>query len=1054
MKSSARLQLPDPFTFQISRVKIQVQRKQIFLFVALLLALIAAWPLLANPGFLNTRGGGDSPFLLQRLQQMETAVRDGHFPVRWMPDANYGYGYPFYNYYAPLSIYIAVFFRFIGLNYIGAIEAAQLLGFIVAAWGAFKLGTRWLGSSWAGLLTAVAYTFAPFHMVNIYVRGDSLAEFWAMAWYPWILLAADKLLDCVENQTKDAGGYLACQREIAVLGLVYAALILSHNISALIFSPFLLLYILLRWLLPKSGLASKATTAFLARLPHLLPPSLALLLAFALAAWFFVPALLEQDLAQLGPVTEGYFHYSNHFRGSNLVQPKLWFDYGVTGGNAFRMGLVQAVTAVLGTIILITRKEIALVTRIFIPLALLISTFMLTPVSQILWDSLPLLSFTQFPWRFLSVQALPAALAVGALALLPWRRLIVPLLLILITLSGLAALKTDHLILNDDDITAEKLAQYEWFSGNIGSTVSAEYLPPSVQPRPYSSTWLNGTPRDTVRVLQGELITATLLERRTDKQIWQVETAVTNTTLLFPTLAWPGWSASVDAVPAALSPAPGSGLLQLTVPTAGTHQISLQLQRTPNRLLMELLSLAALLIALWFWQPRPNLKWAFVGIGLFLLMIGAALWPRPTLTQDDLTWDFAQMGYLHHAVDGVVFENGAVLDSYTYSQEAVKAGDTFVINVNWQDGLTSPPTLLLTTPADAWPAIQPSPPPIASQTTNSLAKSTTFSFDIPANAPPGLVIPRLTFADGRPLMPSGQTRGDLYLRPFRIQNDLPANSDLNLDVRATQVKTRDPQTLDVHLVWHTDTALSHNYKVSLRLNDAHGQLIAQQDTQPGFGFQPSSGWPAMSWVNDWLAMHLPDPLPVATPYFLTAHLYTVATDEVVLTRLLGQITPQGTAVQFEPHVPVFDLPGGVVAETAVFQTANTPLIQLRGHTSSQTTAALTLTLYWEALTDIPRDYTRFVHLIDATSGEIIAQVDSTPRFNSSPTSQWLPGEIISDPITFDLSQTAVDNQVIGDNLVIVVGFYEQVDEGFMRLTAVAPDGSQFADDRVPLTTTE
>jgi hypothetical protein len=76
----------------------------LYLLATLLVACLAAYPLLAEPGLLNTRGGGDSPFLLQRLHQLETALRDGHFPVRWMPDANYGYGYPFYNFYAPLSI--------------------------------------------------------------------------------------------------------------------------------------------------------------------------------------------------------------------------------------------------------------------------------------------------------------------------------------------------------------------------------------------------------------------------------------------------------------------------------------------------------------------------------------------------------------------------------------------------------------------------------------------------------------------------------------------------------------------------------------------------------------------------------------------------------------------------------------------------------------------------------------------------------------------------------------------------------------------------------------
>ncbi len=63
--------------------------QHLFQAAALLIACVAAWPLLSEPGLLNsTRGGGDSPFLLQRLHQMEMALRGGHFPVRWMPDAN------------------------------------------------------------------------------------------------------------------------------------------------------------------------------------------------------------------------------------------------------------------------------------------------------------------------------------------------------------------------------------------------------------------------------------------------------------------------------------------------------------------------------------------------------------------------------------------------------------------------------------------------------------------------------------------------------------------------------------------------------------------------------------------------------------------------------------------------------------------------------------------------------------------------------------------------------------------------------------------------------
>ncbi|MCB0037277.1 MAG: hypothetical protein KDE51_24770, partial [Anaerolineales bacterium] len=160
------------------------RRSQWFLAAALLIACAAAWPLMREAGLLNTRGGGDSPFLLQRLHQLETAVRDGHFPVRWMPDANYGYGYPFFNFYAPFAFYVAVLFRFLGFSIVRSIQISQLLAFLVAAGGMFKLGRRWFKDEWMALLASVAYTVAPFHLVNVYVRGDSIAEFWAMAFYP------------------------------------------------------------------------------------------------------------------------------------------------------------------------------------------------------------------------------------------------------------------------------------------------------------------------------------------------------------------------------------------------------------------------------------------------------------------------------------------------------------------------------------------------------------------------------------------------------------------------------------------------------------------------------------------------------------------------------------------------------------------------------------------------------------------------------------------------------------------------------------------------------
>ncbi|MCL4264199.1 MAG: hypothetical protein KJ069_13330 [Anaerolineae bacterium] len=1040
-------------------------RRWLFWTAVLLLAVAAAVPLWAGPGLLNTRGGGDSPFLLQRLQQLETAVADGHFPARWMPDANYGYGYPFYNYYAPLSIYITLLFRLVGFSYVQAIQFSQVAGFMVAAAGMFALGRRWFQSEWAGLLTAVAYTFAPFHMVNVYVRGDSLAEFWAMAFYPLVLLAVDELVAGCKWQV--AGE----RRPLAAFALAYAALILSHNISALIFSPFLLLYILLRGLhfrrspkpeagSPISDFGLRPSDDRLRITGYGLPITAAFLLAFALSAWFFVPALVEKGLAQLGPVTEGYFHFSNHFLGiadQPLWQNNFFFDYRVDGRAAFRMGLIQTISILTGVILLLIstnprpsvfiRVPISPDRRLFILLTLLISTIMLLPLSRPLWEHLPLLSFTQFPWRFLSVQVFAGALAVGALAFLPWHKLVVPVTAVLLILAALGNLQTDYLLLSDADVTPERLAQYEWFSSNIGTTISAEYLPTSVQPRMATSAWLNDGERWPVRALAGKLESAVLQEFQADRQLWQVETAVPST-LIFATMHWPGWVARVDEEQIAVRPSAGSGLILLDVP-AGVHTVELRLTRTPVRLAAELASLAAVLVLVWLLMPgilriasrkRPAKQFLFTGLGLLLLVLVARLWPQPELGHDDLNWDFGQMAYLHHAPEGVNFTNGATFRSYQYSATRVQAGDVMTIFTYWDSAASAPLTLRLVTPA-ANRVTDPSPPVVVEQTQRIQNGQTTFQLQLPADVPPGLVMPQLVLADGRPLTTSGQPRGDLFLRPLRIENNIPSAQNIPaLDVRATAGLQRSPEALDIHMVWRTNTPLMPNFNVALRLTDAKGQFLQLADRQPGYGFLPSSLWPVGEWVPDWQALPLP-PGAHEFPYILLVQLYDVAApNQPLLTRRLGEWWPDASGeLQFRVTEPQFEIPAGMIEATAVFNDQ----IRLHGYVPSQTESTVDVTLVWQALRPGHTDYIRFVHLIP-TDGDLppVAQNDNLPQYGTYPTSQWAQDEVVADTVSLDL--TAVPP----GEYQLAVGFYERLADGtIVRATAVDENGAPLADDR-------
>ncbi|HFC12016.1 MAG TPA: hypothetical protein ENJ56_04160, partial [Anaerolineae bacterium] len=566
------------------------------------LAGLAAAPLFKLNGLFNTHGGGDSPFLLQRTHQMVTALRMGQFPVRWMPDGYFGYGYPFFNFYAPLSIYVSAVFKLIGFSYTRAIQMAQLAGFMLAAWAMYRFVLRVFDSQLAAVLAAAVYTFAPFHLVNVYVRGDSLAEFWAMAFYPLVLGSAENLLQSPPQKSR--------WRYILALAFAFAGLVLSHNISALIFAPFLLLYSVI------GIVRHPATHAERGRLLGAF--ALAALLGVGLSAWFWLPALAEQNLVQLAEVTQGYFHYAGHFRPlSTLVQPTLRFDFGISNGQTpFRMGLSQVGLLVLGLLGSGWQwRRWDGVKRRFGVVSLLIvlgATFMIIPASGWLWQHLPLLAFTQFPWRFLSLQALGVAMLVGG-GFSPRRRegakeeggkkegivgpprrraakeegekkrgILVGVLLVFVVWAGLAGVQREWLYLTDADVSAEMLSDYEWFGGNIGTTISAEYLPAAVQPR----AWQGGAAH--ASVLRGQ---ATI--EQSAAQLFMISVLSDRATLMLPVLQWGGTRVSSGEIVAAGN----NGLLTVEL-VRGEHEVRVTQGRTTVEWVAELLSLLTMLFVI------------------------------------------------------------------------------------------------------------------------------------------------------------------------------------------------------------------------------------------------------------------------------------------------------------------------------------------------------------------------------------------------------------------------------------------------------------------------
>ena len=1026
----------------------QARKFSCVLVIVVLAALALAAPLW-GPGLVNTRGGGDSPFLLQRTQQLAENLRAGVFPVRWMPDGAYGFGFPFYNYYSALPFYFAGTLVLLGLDILAALRFVQTLGFVLSAVAMYGWIWRLSRNRWAACLAGVAYAAAPFHLVNVYVRGDSLSEFFAFAFYPLILWGLDKMQDGDLSALRLGRVSVPFTAAWVLPALAYAGLIMTHNISAFIFSPFLVLYLLaLLWRRP-------ARRRYL-----LIAGALAVVCGLLVSAWAWMPALAETGLVQSQTLTDDYFHYSRHFRTSDLVQRSLLFNYSVAPGrdSPFAMGLPQATFGLLGAVALVA-AQLSHRTRtwdwrsrptgaVFCLLGLVLSTLLITPASKLLWDGLPLLPMTQFPWRFLSVQSLFIAAATAALISTRGRRAFMGLAVAAVLVASvLVPLKPERLPIAPDDVTTDRLQLYELFTQNIGTTIRYEWLPSDAVPRPFTSDALvePGVP-DPARPLDGSNAAGTLVERGPTSQEWRI--TGDSGRLAFPVLYWPGWSATVDGECVPIQPVEGSGFISIAAPS-GDHTVLLRLGRTPVRLVAEAASVLALgLIALALVISRRTVRWRraaryFGAVAVPSLM--ALLLPAGILSGGaGLTMDFDQMPYLHHTPGGVAFREGPRLDSYSLAANEVAPGSRLSVRLDWS-GVASAYTATLRLLSPAAPRHEVVP---LSEATNKVSEDGgDWVLHVPDETPRGIYLLELRVygpqGEVRALTPGGRTRGPLFLAPVRVPHgpalptDMPILAPFGPAIRLHSVTVApvEGDQIEIGLEWSTRDTLSANYGISLRLLSSSGEGLSTFDSQPGYGFLPTSMWRAGELVTDRYVIAGPDGGVQYDDCRLHVILYQVSSGLVIGEGRFGAFDlPLRAPFVASPPRRLFGLPEMEHMVGVDFGEQ----VELAGYALDRQVGAIGLNLWWRALTNPADDYTVFVHLVHSSGGEILVQSDAMPRGGAYPTSWWVPGEVVSDTVW--LSTEGLPS----GEYSLAIGLY---DRAVTRLRAVGPDGEHSPDDR-------
>jgi len=818
-------------------------------------------------------------------------LRAGVFPARWMPDGAYGLGYPFFNYYAALPYYLAAGLVLWGWGPIVGLKVAQVLGFLASGAAMYALGRRAFRHRVSAFLASVSYVYVPFHLVNVYVRGDSLSELYAFAWYPLLGWALLRLRSCV------SGG------NVLLLGAAYGGLILTHNISALIATPIVVAYALL--LLFTQGGPKVSRRRFL------LAGLAGGLLGLGLSSWFWLPALLERHLVQLQEMTTGYFHFAGHFRGADLIQRKWLFDYIIGQDRTpFCMGLVQAVLAALGSLALVggwIRQRRIAPQGAFALALLLLTTLCITPLSNPLWKHVPLLPMVQFPWRFLSLQAVFTALLTGCLAEAwrwrnPGRWWIAIMLSAVLMAAALGSLRPEWLAIGEADVTPDRLRLYEYFTASIGTTVRWEYLPCTVETRPFTSAvYLNRGRKPPPMAIEGELAEAHLLDMGPTWETWDIAVASSQAYLAFYTHYFPGWQAIVDGSPRCLSPVKGWGTIGLGL-SQGRHRVTLHLGRTPLRRAAELTSLLALIVALGLlalevhrWSQKRRWRWnRLIGLTVVGLILGAAALrllgagPRSALQSEDLSMDFIRQPYLHHNPEGVCFGDAACLLRYTLSSDEVRAGDPLTVTLVWRATGGGPLTATVRLVSAAEPLFGESP--LGAERSVPLeARQTIHLLEVPGVAVPGayLLAVELRNVEGPlpPATPQGRRLGTTYLRAVWVEavechppaQKIVALFGEKIALLAAGAERRSPGRLSVGLTWQALQPIPANYNLSLRLKDPSGRQIAARDLQPHYGFYPTSLWTPGVRVEDSLSLPIPEDTPPGGGYTLEVIVYPVST---------------------------------------------------------------------------------------------------------------------------------------------------------------------------------
>ena len=823
-----------------------------FVFVALLLGLILFLPLF-QPGL---PAAPDAVLHFFRTALWRWAWADGVMWPRWHTLLYQGYGYPALSFNGPFFYSVAAFLSTLAADVLTGYKIAVLFSCLAYATGMYLWAREVLGRA-AAIVAAAAYTFATIRFRELYFIGG-YGQFMAWSLYPWILFFWLRLA-----RRPSRGAYIG-----AVLAL--ASLVLTHNISAMLFIPVFAVYLLILAAVFRSprtwGLLIAGGVA-----------------ALLLSAIFWLPAFAEMQFTRAYVLTGGHWDVQVHFvRLADLLARSVPLDArAVNPPLPFNFGRLHLVLAGLGLLTILLPGQPAL-RRIHLALAAVVvvfAAFMMLPASLPVWRGLPIIAFAEYPWRWFGVAFVFSSLLAGAamnwLARWPTLRLAAAGLCIvaLIIVSAVYQFPKPFVPVS---ATRSDFLRYERAYRAVGTTAGGEFLTPWTIDVPAAPAITPDLARRALVAAPPGVQASVLEERATGLRL--AISADEATSVSLAQFYFPGWRAMLDGQPIALRPAPRTGLIELDIP-AGRHELQVEFRDTPVRTAATVAALAGLLllcvpVALWrqatppivepsVTRSEPVRHRAELLIGALLLLVGSlgVLWIGPRTSGFRVVSPPGRALPVQHAVDLPVGEQVRLI-GYDVDRNQVPSGGELRVRLYWQAAgplsedyasfvqLVAGPERRVFAQSDrTHPGFIPT-----STWTDAQYVVDEHLIRIPPETPPiAFDIVAGLYRPGTPVqLGSANLPGTIDVMPTAPPDtkavDRGSATRFGEDIRLLgHVVAVQGDALLVTLYWQASRSPSADYQVFLHLVDGAGQQVGQADGPPLMGCTPRhAGCPAKS----------------------------------------------------------------------------------------------------------------------------------------------------------------------------------------------------------------